>query len=510
MASQAVSPTTLRKPQMSTGEQDLDSPVSTAPDAEAEIAKPKLELDVTITDVGPCRKHVKVAIARSDIDRQFQDSLKEMAREAAVPGFRPGHAPRQLVERRFRKQVSGQVKSTLLMSALEQLDEDYKIDPIAPPNLDVEAIALPDEGPMSFEIEVEVRPDFALPAYKALVVNRPTKTIEDSDVDAQLNSFLERYAQIVPKLEGAAEVGDYVVADIRFVRDGETLNEFKETQLRLQPELRFQDGRVPKLAEALAGAKPGDTRQATAEIGSGSANPALRGKTVDVEFQVKDLKQIRLPEVNRSFLDGIGFDSVEELRGALRDLLQRRLEAQKRQVMRREIMDKLIAEVPFELPRDLVSRQEKSTTRRLIMEMRQGGLSDVQIRAREAEIRANAHESTLRSLKEFFILAKIAEAEDIKVDDEDFEYEIERIAARNDESPRRVRARIEKEGLAEGLATQILEQKTLDRIMEFVKFEEVPLVEEQAVETLDQTAASASDVEEAEAAAAGGEGEPQS
>ncbi|MDR3634220.1 MAG: trigger factor [Isosphaeraceae bacterium] len=508
---------------MSTGEQDLESPNSTdeaiegatAPVAgtETEIEKPKLDLDVKITDVGPCRKHVKVAIARSDIDRQFQDSLKEMTREAVVPGFRPGHAPRQLVERRFRKQVSGQVKSTLLMSALEQLDEDYKIDPIAPPDLDVEAITLPDDGPMNFEIEVEVRPDFDLPAYKALVVNRPTKVITEADIDAQLNSFLERYAQIVPKLDGSAEVGDYVIADIRFERDGETLNEFKETQFRLQPEMRFQDGRVPKLAEALTGAKAGDTREATAEIGSGSANPALRGQEVRVEFVVKDLKQIRLPEVNRSFLDEIGFDSAEELREALRGVLDRRLETQKRQTMRREIMDKLIAEVPFELPKDLVGRQEKSTIRRLVMEMRQGGLSDVQIRAREAEIRANAHESTLRSLKEFFILAKIADAEEIKVEDDDFEFEIERIAARNDESPRRVRARIEKEGLAEGLATQILEQKTLDRIMEYIKFEEVPLVEEQAVETLDQTAASAEDVAEAEAAAAASsedEGEPVS
>lgn len=501
---------------MSTGEEDLDSSVGTAeenegantPDAgtESESEKPKLDLDVTITDVGPCKKHVKVAIARADIDRQFQDSLKEMTREAAVPGFRPGHAPRQLVERRFRKQVSGQVKSTLLMTALEQLDEDYKINPIAPPNLDVEAIALPDEGPMSFEVEVEVRPDFALPSYKDLMVHRPTKTLTEADVDAQIKTFLERYAQIVPKLEGSAEVGDFVIADIRFVRDGQTLNEFKETQFRLQPGLRFQDGRVPKLAEALAGAKPGDKRDARAEIGSSSADPSLRGQEVRVEFEIKDLKQLRLPEVNRTFLDSIGFDTADELREALRGMLERRLETQKRSAIRHEIMDKLIAAAPFDLPTDLVGRQEKSTIRRLVMEMRQGGLSDVQIRAREAEIRANAHESTLRSLKEFFILAKIAEAEDIKVEDDDFENEIGRIAARSDESPRRVRARIEKEGLADQLATQILEQKTLDRIMEYIKFEEVPLVEEQAVETLDQTAASASAVEEAEAA----EGEPQS
>ena len=123
------------------------------------------------------------------------------------------------------------------------------------------------------------------------------------------------------------------------------------------------------------------------------------------------------------------------------------------------------------------------------MELRQQGFSDSDIRAREAEIRANAHEMTLRSLKEFFILATIAEAEGIKVEDEDLELEIEAMAARTDESVRRIRARVEKEGLGDALATQILERKALDHILESVEIEDVPLDEtETAVETLDQTA----------------------
>ena len=99
---------------------------------------------------------------------------------------------------------------------------------------------------MRFEMEVEVRPDFPLPAYKALTVKRPVKTITDADVDAQIKAFLERYAQLVPKLEGGAELGDYITADLTFHRDGQTYNEAKEIQFRLQPELRFQDGSVPE------------------------------------------------------------------------------------------------------------------------------------------------------------------------------------------------------------------------------------------------------------------------
>jgi trigger factor len=480
---------------MSTGENDLDSPTGAAVSEGAEAgapAKPKLDLDVEITDVGPCKKHVKIAVARSEIERQFDESLGNMKREAAVPGFRPGRAPRQLVEKRFRKEVAEQVKSTLLMAALEQLDADYKLNPISQPELDVQAIELPDEGPMRFEMDVEVRPEFSLPAYKSLTVKRPVKTIEEADVDAQLKQLLENHSQLVPKLVGGAELGDFLTADIQFHREGQTFNEAKEIQFRLHPDLRFQDGWVSDAAGVLLGVKPGETREAEAKIGSGSTDPNLRGQTIRVTFQVNDLKHYRLPEVDTDFLNAMGFDTVGGLRQALREMLERRLAAQQRQAIRHDLLTTLLRETSFDLPAELVARQEKTTLRRLVMELKQEGLSDSGLRAREAEIRANAHEVTLRSLKEFFLLAKIAEAEEIAVEDGDLEDEIELIAARSDESVRRVRSRIEKEGLADALVAQILERKALDRVLGYVKFEEVPLQEQAEVETLDQTAAPAS------------------
>ncbi len=474
---------------MSTGE-ELET--TTAEDASsAAEPKIKLDLDVQISDVGPCKKHLKVTIPRSEVEKQFKASVGEMAKEAVVPGFRPGHAPRALVEKRFRKQVAGQVKSTLLMACLEQIDEDHKLNPISQPELNVEAIELPDDGPMTFEMDVEVRPDFPLPAYKALTIKSPVRAITDVDIDAQVKAFRERYAQLVPKLDAGAEVGDFVTANLIFHMGGQVYNEAKEIQFRLQPELRFQDGTVPNLDAVLTGVKPGDKKDADAKIGSASPDPNLRGKTIQVTFDVLDLKQLRLPEADAAFFQSTGFEDLEDLRTALKGVLERRHEYQRRQSVRDEILAKLIAETPFDLPADLVARQEKSTLRRLALDLRQGGLSDTEIRAREAELRANAHESTLRSLKEFFLLAKIAEAENVKVEDEDMEVEVEAIAARSDESPRRVRARVEKEGLADVLASQILERKTIDRILEFVKLEEVPLVDDKAVETLDQAATTA-------------------
>ncbi|MGO9600617.1 MAG: trigger factor [Isosphaeraceae bacterium] len=461
----------------------------TEPEPEIE-AKRKLDIDVQIEDVGPCKKHLKVSVSRAEVERQFEESLGTLQKDAQVPGFRPGRAPRQLVVKRFRKQVGEQVKSSLLMASLEQIDADYQLHPITQPQLDVEAIALPDEGPLAFEMDVEVRPEFTVSQYHGLKVKRPVRTIREQDVEAQLSRFLERYAQIVPKLEGAARIGDYLTADLTFLKpDGSVLNHAKEVSFRLQSELRFQDGQIPKIGSALEGIKPGEARELEVKLGSAVVDPELRGKTARVKIEVHDLKEVRMPEVNSEFITSIGFDSLEELRNAVGDALKRRHESLQKQAIRRQVMDTLIAATPFELPADLVSRQEKSTTSRLIMELRQEGRSDSDIKAQEAEIRANAHEMTRRSLKEFFILARIADAADIKVEPEDLELEIEAMAERSDESVRRIRARIEKEGLSDALVTQILERKALDHILRSVEIEDVPLDEpETAVETLDQTA----------------------
>jgi trigger factor len=476
---------------MNSEERDLESGVSVSDlaDENEEGPKRKLDIEVAINDAGPCKKHLKITIPRAEIDRQFEESLSELRKDAVMPGFRPGRAPKKLVIKRYKKEVSNQVKQKLLMSSLGQIDEDYQLDPITQPKLDIEAIELPEEGPMNFEMDIEVRPQFELPSYKGLKLRRPVIEVTEKDVDTNLTRVLEEYAELVPKLDGAAEIGDHITADMRFIRpDGRLINEIKEVKFRLQPELRFQNGAASGIGAALSGARPGDVRDVEAKLGSSVDDPSLRGETVTLRVQVNDLKYMRLPETNPEFLHSIGFDDLSEMRGWVRAALSRRALAEERRVIRRQIVEILVRATPFDLPTDLVAREEKSTTARLVEQLRREGMTDKEIRARAAEIRANAHETTLASLKELLILLKIADVEGIKVEDADIELEIQAMAERSDESARRVRARLEKEGGMENLATQILENKVIDRIREYAEIEDVALPKvptEPDVETVD-------------------------
>ena len=130
----------------------------------------------------------------------------------------------------------------------------------------------------------------------------------------------------MPKLEGAAEIGDYLTADLVFHGpDGRRSNELKEAQFRLQSELRFQNGTIPGIGAALVGVKPGETREVEANLGTAVDDPALRAAKVGVQVRIKDLKRIRLPELNQSFLDSIGIESLDNLREAMRESLERRI-----------------------------------------------------------------------------------------------------------------------------------------------------------------------------------------
>ena len=138
-----------------------------------------------------------VTISRDDIDRYLSEAFDELAPKAEVPGFRPGRAPRKLVESRFKEQVTDQVKGSLLMDSLAQVSDEHDFSAISEPDFDFDAVSIPDDGPLTFEFDIEVRPDFDVPEWKGLKLKRPVREYTDEDVDTHLQRLLARYGKLV-------------------------------------------------------------------------------------------------------------------------------------------------------------------------------------------------------------------------------------------------------------------------------------------------------------------------
>jgi trigger factor len=467
------------------------APPEAAEGAEAqEPERPKLNQQVDIRDVGPCKKHIKVAVQRESIDNRLDAKFKEIMPESNVSGFRPGKAPRALVRRRYRKEVADQVKAEVLLESLEQLAEEHDIAPLSAPNLDPFKIELPEEGPLVYEFEVEVRPQFDLPTYKGLKLKKPVKAFTDADVAQETRRLLNPYGQLVPKPEGNAQVGDAIVADITS-RDGDrVLSSISEAVVKIEPQLAFKDGVAEKFGEQIQGANPGDSREVDINLSDKVSDESLRGKSVKSTFTVKEVKAVRLPELTHDFLHNFGVHNKEQFEELIRMILERRLEYLQRQSARRQVMEQLASAANWELPNDLLVRQARKALARQVMEMRANGIPEEEIRGRVRLLEQDVIRNTATALKEHFVLQKIAEDEKIDVSDDDLQEEIERIADQNRESPRRVRARLEREDLLDALAAELIERKALDLILDTAEYEDEPLgaPEQRAVATVEEQA----------------------
>jgi trigger factor len=471
-----------------------ESPATVAePAAEAEGGEEKKKEDeklhqvVEIIDTGPCKKHIKVTVERKDIDARFDEKIKELMGDAEVPGFRPGKAPRKVIVRRFHKDVSEQIKGQVLMASLEQLADEHDIAPLSPPNLNPNTIDIPKEGNFIYEFDVEVRPQFDLPNYKGLSLKKPTKTFTDADVDKEQSRILARFGQLIPK-EGKAQIGDYLIADMTTRLGDQVLGSAKECTLRVDDTLAFKDGVAEQFGAQTKGAKVGDKRTVDITLSDSVAAAQLRGQTVEATLEIKEVKAMKLPELTHEFLHNFGVHTPEQLNEKVRGLLESRLEYQQRQSARDQVLGQIAASATWELPNDLLVRQARKSMARKVMEMREAGMSDEEIQGRQRLLQQDILRNTALALKEHFVLQKIAEVEKIDISDDEIDNEIETLADQSNQSPRRVRAQLEKDDLLDTLAAQIIERKTLDLILESAEYEDVPLDQESAVATVEQQA----------------------
>jgi trigger factor len=467
---------------------DTPTPEGAVATAEGGEAPVKLVQTVEIHDAGPCKKHVKVTVDRKQIDERFNEKFTELtlSDQPQVRGFRPGKAPRKIIERQYYPSVAEEVKTQVLMASLEQLAEEQSISPLSPPDLDPNALEIPKEGPFIYEFDIEVRPEFDLPDYKGLQLRRPVHTFSDAERAREKKRLLESYGQLAPK-EGnppTVELDDYVTADVEIKFGDKVINKLEEVRFKVEKQLALSDGIAGDFGAKMSGAKPGDVRAVDITLSQEIGIEQLRGRKVQATFTVKDVKIVRPPELTRELLeDNFGVSTPEAFDELVKTLLERRLEYTQRQEARKQVLEKISAASNWQLPQDMLRRQARQTFARRVMEMRNAGMSDAQIQGRRRLLEQDVLQSTAAALKEHFVLQKVAEVEKLEIEDEDIDAEIDRIADQNGESPRKVRARLEKEDLMEALATDLLERKALDLILSTATYEDYPLnAEEQAAE----------------------------
>lgn len=428
-------------------------------------APSKLDLQVKIEKPSSCERHVVVTVPRAEIDRYFRQSYDEIAPKADLPGFRPGKVPRKLLESKFKKTVADQVKSSLVMDSLQQITDGGEFSAIAEPDMDFGAVKLPDVGDFTFEFKIEVRPEFNTPDWKGLSLTKSEYPVTDLDVDRQLQRTLERITPGEP-WDSEAQLGDRLLVNAQFTVDGKRISSIEEELITLRPKLSLADSIIENFGASFVGKVEGDKVEIPFRILETSFNEAFRGKDVVGTFEILEIRRVNVDALGANQLDNLGFDAVDELKDFVRGELQRQAEYYQNQELREQIVSKLTEGAKWDLPPRTVRRQADRELQRRVLELRRNGFSDEQIRNVVNSMRRNIEELTQGSLREHFLLEKIAEELKIEPTEQEYEEEIKLIADQSDLSIRQVRSKLERTGQMDALRNQILERTVIQKIVE--------------------------------------------
>ncbi len=345
-----------------------------------EAPKPPLEYEYAIEEVEACKRRVLVTIPQREVQRFFADELMEIKDTAAVPGFRPGHVPRKLLEKRYWVELKESLKAKLMLAAFEDLSEKKAFAPISDPDLDLAKVELPDDGDFVFEFSIEVRPQFTIENWKGLKLQRPVFQVSDAFRDQKARQFLESQAELA-EVDGPAEMGDYIVADLTLRLDDRVINSAEDETIRIRPTLSFFDGIAENFGEAMVGVRAGETRTCAVTVSQECRDPELVGKTVEAVFKVRAVKRHDLAGLAQR-LGTTEAKLAEEMREELDRTLAVRLESKRAESLRKQVLDQLIGQLSFELPRDLVKKQTIRELRRMALDMQSQGYSEEDIQRR--------------------------------------------------------------------------------------------------------------------------------
>jgi trigger factor len=439
-------------------------------------AEETFQYPVTIEDAGPATKKVSIEIPEDRIKTELTKQLKDLRREAAIPGFRVGHAPAKLIEKRFGGEIKEQVRRSLISESYQQAVEKNNLQVLGEPQFDVSAnIGLPEAGPLSFSFEVEVQPEITLPSLIGIPVKKPKIEIKEENVDQAMNNLREQQGALVPVEDRGVEAKDYITADVHLKVDGHVVAHQQDAQLVARP-ARIGGIEIANFQDLIVGAKPGETRTLNVKGPPNHQNEAVQNKDVLMEIAIKDIKRMELAEITPEFLEDLGFVSEQEIRDALKEQMVERISYDVAQAQREQISKYLMDNTTLELPSKLSMKQVDRVVQRKAIDLLMRGIPQQQVEAQLEQLRYGAAEEAASELKLFFILQKIATDQGTDVNENELNGRIALLAAQRGERPEKVKQEMAKDGSLASLYIQMREQKALDQVLESAQVEEVEVV----------------------------------
>ncbi|MDP8255066.1 MAG: trigger factor [Candidatus Alcyoniella australis] len=418
-------------------------------------------MEVNVTTLEGLKRRISGRIEAEQVTQRTEKALRQVAKSAQIRGFRPGKAPKAMLERRFGSQIKADVAAELLEEYFPLALEQSKVEPISPP--EVERAEIEDDGSMAFDIVVEVAPKLNLGEYKGLTAKRPKFEISDEEVEQRVAQVREQHATIEPlEEERPLADGDWAQIDFKGMLDGEPFEGGTAENYRLQVGAKRM---IEDLEQGLIGMVKDEQREIPVKFPDNYGNAELAGKNPVFEVKLREIMQRIVPEADDELAKDAGEESFAALCDKLRDEIEQTKAKQADNAAQESLLDELLTQNPLEAPARLVERRLDAMQEQLKRNLVRQGLPEDQAAGLVDSTRESGRERAQREVKVGFILSDVAKAEKIEISDEEIEAKYAEIAQSANNSVEQVAAMFQKQGQVEALRSQLADEKTIELLM---------------------------------------------
>ena len=433
-------------------------------------------MNVTVENLGPCKKLVRVEIEPEKVEETFGAVTSDFQHEARLPGFRPGKAPKDMVAKRFEKEIQDEAKKKLMQEGFRKAMDEHKFSVVGRP--DVEEIQFGRGQAMQFAVTTEVAPEFELPEYKGLPAVRDNTRVTPEDIERALRLLAEQRTQY-QTVARELKTGDVAVINYAGTCDGKPITETAPTARGLTEKKNFwvtvdATSFIAGFGEQLAGMKAGDKRAVTVDFPADFVVPQLTGKKGAYEVELIEAKEKMAPAIDEAFAKAYGAESLEKLREGVRADLQNELNSKQSRVIRNQVAQSLLDRVQFALPESLVEDETRGIVYSIVQENTQRGTPKETIDAQKDQIYATANAAAQQRVKALFVFKRVADKEGVRVEQRDLLRRLQDLAAQYKVPADKLYKDMQKSGRLEDLAQQILTEKVVDLLVQFARIEDAP------------------------------------
>ena len=432
-------------------------------------------MEVTITDLSPCKKQLRIEIDAETVNAKFDSVAKDFRRHAHLPGFRPGKAPLANVMRSYGDKIGEEAKRTLMSDSYSKALKENGLRPVIMP--EVEELQFGHGKPFQYLATLEVTPAFELPEYNGLEVDKERRTVTGADIDKALDTLREQRVSYTDVDRPAGE-DDFIVVNFTGTIDDKPITDLVKVARGLTEQKNYwlnakHNPLIPGIVEALIGSGKDDKKTVTVTIPNDFIYEELVGKEARYEIEIVQVKEKSLPELDDKFAKGFGAESMDKLREGVENDLKNELEYSLKKSVRNQCVDKLLDAVNCDLPETIVNEATRLGVHNIVQQNHQRGVGKEVIDENKDRIYANAKADAEVRVKANYILSKIAEKEGIKVTDQELSRQVAAMATQQKVKPQKLAQQLKDNGTIYQVQEEILNAKVIDLLEEKAKVTEI-------------------------------------